>query len=192
MKRSLFNTALALGLSLAGLSAQAQNSSASMTPEFGRDLLVDVSQGLGNEAKNAGLKPQTWKWAGVAAIDQNPNPDFQANAQNATSKNLETKPSKTTQAWIAVNMETGFEYRVDMPRAFAHQIHRYAETTGSNMGDPRFNNELQKIADELPKSKGWSNGSDTRTRAGSARRRWRAPRARRSPDGRRPGPSRAT
>jgi len=36
--------------------------------------------------------------------------------------------------------------------------------TGANMGDPRFNNDVQKITDQLPQAKGWSNGVDTRTR----------------------------
>ena len=167
MKRTLFTTAMALCLGLSGISAQAQKLTASTTPQFGQDLLVDVSQGLSKDAQLAGLKPQTWKWAGVAAIDNNENPDFSANAQGAASGDVKASSStdrKNSQRWIAVNMDTGFEYRVEMPSAFAHQIHRYAETTGATMGDPRFNNELQKIIDELPQAKGWSNGEDTRTR----------------------------
>jgi len=28
----------------------------------------------------------------------------------------------------------------------------------------RFNNDVQKISEQLPRAKGWSNGADTRTR----------------------------
>jgi len=167
MKRTLFNAALALCLTgIVGAHAETKLS-VSSTPQFGRDLLVDVAQGLGSEAKQAGLKAQTWQWNGVARIDSNDNPDVTTNAAGSTSKSFDIAPNserKNSQSWIAVNMDTGFEYRVEMPREFAHQMHRYAEMTGSNMGDPRFNNEVQKISEQLPQSKNWSNGVDTRTR----------------------------
>ncbi len=167
MKRTLFNTALALCLT-GMVSAHADTPrGASINPEFGRDLLVDVSAGLGSGAKQAGLSAETWRWNGVARIDSNDTPDVTANAAGSASKRVNAAPNserKNSQSWIAVNMDTGFEYRVEMPRAFAHQIHRYAEMTGSNMGDPRFNNDVQQITEQLPQAKGWSNGVDTRTR----------------------------
>lgn len=169
MKRSLFKAALALCFSgIVAAYAHAETSAtASASPQFGRDLLVDVAGGLGVEAKKAGLSAQVWKWHGVASIDSNDTPDFNANAISFDAKRdttAATSDRKSSQSWIAVNLDTGFEYRVEMPREFAHQMHRYAELTGSNMGDPRFNNEVQKISDQLPQAKGWSNGLDTRTR----------------------------
>ena len=141
MKRSLFKAALALCFSgIVAAYAHAETSAtASATPQFGRDLLIDVAGGLGSEAKKAGLSAQVWKWNGVASIDSNDTPDFNANAISFDSKRDTTaaiSERKNSQSWIAVNLDTGFEYRVEMPREFAHQMHRYAEMTGTNTTCP--------------------------------------------------------
>jgi hypothetical protein len=171
MKRSLFTTAFALCLAGIGSAHADASRAVSVRPEFGKDLLVDVSSGLATAAKRSGAATQTWRWSGVARIDNNDTPDVLAEARSAKSigsidvdGGAEAVSRSGTQRWVAVNLDTGFEYSVDMPRAFAHQIHRQAELTGSNMGDPRTNNRPQAIEDAGNEAKGWSNNDDGRTR----------------------------
>lgn len=168
MNRTLLTATLALCLISAVHADTTRPSSA--RPEFGKDLSVDISSGFGAEGKRAGLANETWRWNGVARIDDNGTAQTQASIattksfDDASAQSERRGPRASHQRWIAINLDTGFEYSVDMPRAFAHQIHRYAQSTGSNMGDPRANNQPQQIDAALPQAKGWSNGVDTRTR----------------------------
>lgn len=169
MKRNLLLSTLALGLAAIGGAHAAEVRLPSTQPEFGKDLSIDLAAGLSSEAKRAGLASEVWRWNGIARIQGHDTPDMQGAVSDP--KALADRPRdndkdrvSTHQRWIAVNVDTGFEYSVEMPREFAHQIHRYAEQTGSNMGNTLGEQRPQPIADALPSAKGWSNGQDTRTR----------------------------
>ncbi len=171
MKRIMQLTTLALGLSaLSGTQANELRQVSSI-PEFGKDLRVDISAGLSSEAKLAGIADEVWRWNGVARFEGSDAPVSQADVTHAKSRSGSVRSSDndndkggTHQRWIAVNVDTGFEYSVEMPREFAHQIHRYAESTGSNMGNTLAADKAPELRNALPEAKGWSNGQDTRTR----------------------------
>jgi V8-like Glu-specific endopeptidase len=169
MKRTSLLTTLALALASLGSVHADTSRPQSNHPEFGKDLSVDIAAGLSSEAKRAGLAAEIWRWNGIARFEGSDAPDVEATTTSAKSNTMRSASESDTkvaaqQRWIAVNLATGFEYSVDMPRAFAHQIHRYAEQTGTNMGDARGMEKPQAIASALPVAKGWSNGQDTRTR----------------------------
>lgn len=155
MKLKNVSAAFALALMTAGSHAEPPRPM-STTPEFGKDLLVDVSNHI-DSSKSTAPVGDVWQWRGYARIEGSPS----------TEKNrpfVATNPDrdeKSHQRWVAVNLQTGFEYTVDMPRALAHDLQKYAEQTGSNMGNigtakPVESNDVQ--------IKGWSNGDDGRTR----------------------------
>lgn len=84
----------------------------------------------------------------------------------AFSKAAEAEPDEAPDRWIALNVETGVEYLVELPAEYLRQIGDAAVAAGVNEpyeGRAPSADEPEEPAGALA-AKGWSNGVDTRTR----------------------------
>jgi len=124
-------------------------------PLLGQDLRVESTL-----AAKAGVPAQVWQWAGVVNADRSDS----AGEPPAYAKDSadQEKAGKESTRWIAVNVKTGYSYRVDVPREVSHKLYRQAVQaglTGSNQGTAIAESEAADAG-----TKGWSDGVDTRTR----------------------------
>jgi V8-like Glu-specific endopeptidase len=149
----LYGAVAPIFFSIAGIATAqvAQNTLAQ--PMFGQDLHVES----GVLAKD-GSSAQVWRWAGVVNADRSDN----VGPDGATGKRAASDDAKTTEAWTAVHVKTGFSYHVEVPREVSHKLYRQAlqaGLTGANQG--RAANVEEAVGVD---PKGWSDGVDTRTR----------------------------
>jgi V8-like Glu-specific endopeptidase len=84
----------------------------------------------------------------------------------AFSKAAGAEPDEPPTQWIALNVETGVEYLVELPADYLRQIGDAAVAAGVNepfAGRAASRDEPEEAAG-APAAKGWSHGVDTRTR----------------------------
>lgn len=154
MNKKMFAVACAIGMMSVASAEAAAMRQTSHEPAFGTDLVVDLSQAVGAEGKTAMPISDVWTWAGFADVDALPGRAKRGSVRN-------DKAPTNPHAWRAVNLQTGFEYQVSMPKQLAHQLHRYLEQQGATMG---AEGTAKPIVEPASDAKGWSNGADTRTR----------------------------
>ncbi|TDR43085.1 V8-like Glu-specific endopeptidase [Tahibacter aquaticus] len=156
MKRTyLYATAASLLFSFAGVVSAQSVESAPAPLQFGQDLQVDA--GL---AAKAGIPAQVWRWAGVVNGDRSDTAGSDGSRRKGSDS--DEADAKHSEAWIAVNVKTGYSYRVEVPREVSHTFYRQAlqaGLTGSNAGTAVNGSEADAAG-----LKGWSDGIDTRTR----------------------------
>lgn len=75
--------------------------------------------------------------------------------------------SQQSARWIAVDLQSGVEYSVEIPHELGRNLHAYLEQTGQTQGfegefDTQAELEFSDDSDVAPT--GWSGGEDTRTR----------------------------
>ena len=165
---------LLLGLGCSHYAAAAGVASAEAV-RSGADLVVDVTAGLPGAT---GFTQEVWRSEGKVRFE----PKNAAAAETAWAERLKRAGDaakigagdsakgdgdKTVtsgdQYWTAVNAQTGQKYRVEMPRELAHDLHRLALQSGLAAGKGATASETEKSAGD-DGLKGWSDGSDTRTR----------------------------
>lgn len=154
MNKQLMAVAFGIGVMALGPTQAAGNRNLAIEPTFGADLVVDLSQNVRTEKTGVDAIGDVWTWAGTASVDALPGSQ---KPQALKRSNV----SEASDGWRAVNLQTGFEYQVNMPKQLAHQLHRYIEQQGGNMGSEGSTNLMPE---ERFIEKGWSNGQDTRTR----------------------------
>ncbi|AVP99222.1 hypothetical protein C7S18_19555 [Ahniella affigens] len=154
MNKKVFAVACALGMMSIAAAHAAADQNVSRAPAFGTNLTIDLGRAISDTGKAHAPLSDVWTWAGVADIDAMPG---RGKRLDAGDRNRVVDQN----AWRAVNLQTGFEYRVDMPKQLAHQLHRYLEQQGANMGSE---GTAKPVIEPSVVEKGLSNGVDTRTR----------------------------
>jgi V8-like Glu-specific endopeptidase len=155
------------------------------TMNYGEDLIVDIelpsTTAIAGKAAGARTGSMVWSWRGLAVInddnsDSDPDQAWHEHMRLAdTSESSRTDaaaaPVRSSGKWIAVNLETGFEYEVELSDQLARSFRVYMEQTGQHQAhtgsaaggrEPRL--ELSQEGSAPALTKGWSNGMDTRTR----------------------------
>lgn len=169
MKFTTLRTALLLLSLTCGNAAFAAGGRAAETAP-GSDLLVDVTAGLPG-AK--GFTQEVWRYEGkarFAGADARPDEaawtDKRSGAAGISSDAASADRTITSgdQYWTAVNAQTGAQYRIEMPRELAHELHRLALQSGLAAGNSKDAAETLAAAGDTGTLKGWSGGSDSRTR----------------------------
>ncbi|MCB1589283.1 MAG: trypsin-like serine protease [Xanthomonadales bacterium] len=111
-----------------------------------------------------------WQYLGKAWFDGPEQPAAGSKIEAETAKRVpaddlkvQVKPGELRQ-WVAVNLQTGDEYLVELPVETAKGVRQLAAQAGYESG---YEGDAVAEADESPTAdlgKGLSNGSDTRTR----------------------------
>ncbi len=84
-------------------------------------------------------------------------------SQNGVSDRRSHRPAR----WIAVDLQSGMEYSVEIPHELGRNLHAYLEQTGQTQGfEGEFDSqtELEYSGNSDVEQTGWSGGNDTRTR----------------------------
>jgi V8-like Glu-specific endopeptidase len=162
MKFTAIRTAMLLMLSLS--CADGAMAAGGYAPEdaAGSDLLVNVTAGLPGAKE---FTQEVWRYDGNVRFADTLSTSAPA-AERIDAKTARSDDKTIAvgdQYWTAVNAKTGAKYRVEMPRELAHELHRLALQSGMAAGDAKPANEARTNADDGA-LKGWSDGSDTRTR----------------------------
>jgi V8-like Glu-specific endopeptidase len=122
-----------------------------------------------------------WTWRGMAVINDDNNdsdPDQVwhehmrlADTSEPSRTDAAAAPVRSSGKWIAVNLETGFEYEVELSdelvrsfRVYMEQTGQHQAHTGSAAGSREPRPALSQEGSAPALTKGWSNGMDTRTR----------------------------
>ena len=138
----------------------------------GEDILVELPAPLSKDAADELLIPEPvlWKWRGVAVFSDDNDTILPYSLEQQQTDGSKTKTHKhqdrvkDTDAWIAVNVDTGYEYEIELPKNLGKSFRQIAQREGLGAGFSGMLPELQETAQPNATEKGWSNGVDTRTR----------------------------
>jgi|GEM_PF-1959280 len=148
---------------------------------LGQESVIDLQQHFGKTLDN-GLSEVSSQWHYMGQVnfaDGTVNLEakweqkildgvFDSEAENTETFDFDQKAGgKSMRRWTAVNLETGDQYLVELPAQTASGLRRLSEQAGWNAGNsgPESDFDIQNdtLHDDVS-AKGWSNGSDTRTR----------------------------
>ncbi|MCB1610010.1 MAG: trypsin-like serine protease [Xanthomonadales bacterium] len=156
---------------LAGLSLGMSADAAGIDPEVSYRAL-DLQQAFGEQVvpQKASIQVR-WQYLGKAfvAADQSAGSQIESESDkrvDADDLAAKLRPGDLRQ-WVAVNLESGDEYLVELPVETAKGLRQLATQAGFSAGSEGPASEQDELIaqmDAQDESKGISNGSDTRTR----------------------------
>jgi V8-like Glu-specific endopeptidase len=149
---------------------------------------VDVMMESEIPGEPSPTRPARWKWNGKAEFSRPGDVDFETawrdqvqveaalnSAAGERSKGQDLTLREAGRRWLAVNLQTGDEYEIELPVSFLRQVAMRAKAAGWDRGSegPKVlkpsgpfvqSGGAASLGDIPQKPLGWSDGDDTRTR----------------------------
>lgn len=150
MKSLVFSIASLLAVSAADAATTTVSHPLDLQKTFGTELVPDKSQ--------IDVK---WHYLGKTIVGKS-GPNAELIDQHILADDRGTAAKKQTREhfWMAVNLENGDEYLVEMPKETSQNLRSLSQKAGWDLGFDAGKGE-PSIDDA---NKGWSDGADTRTR----------------------------
>ena len=149
---------------------------------------VDVMMESAIPGEPTPTRPARWKWNGKAEFSRPGDVDFETAWREQVQVEAALKSTagerrggqdlmlvEAGRRWLAVNLQTGDEYEIELPVSFLRQVARRAKAAGWDRGSEgpkvlkpggRFvqSGDAASLGEIPEKPEGWSDGDDTRTR----------------------------